>query len=42
MDEWLHREFTLFGIHSHLPNWMLVMIVIAILGVFALQADRRI
>jgi hypothetical protein len=41
MDQWLVQEFTSFGIHSYLQNWMLVMAVIVIVGILMARYDRR-
>jgi hypothetical protein len=33
MDQWLVQEFTPFGIHLHLQNWMLVYAAIVLVGI---------
>jgi hypothetical protein len=40
-DQWLVQEFTPFGIHSHLQNWMLVFAGIVLVTFLMVWLQQR-
>jgi len=40
-DQWLVQEFTPFGIHLHLQNWMLIYAVILLGAALMIWWERR-
>jgi hypothetical protein len=41
MGDWPVREFTPFGIHSHLQNWMLILALIVVAGIVMIWRERQ-